>query len=130
MVGHTCVVVLFFKYLYMCFTEVCFLPDISYTAYLCKIFYTKNARDISKYLILINVSEGTWSKCIINANEIPITGLFFIQLQSIIFQGGKFCLFLCLYVVVCGGAGGACAAAVTTCGLDHLECPQKSGSLK
>jgi hypothetical protein len=81
--------------------------------------------------MLINVSEGTWSKCIVNANEIPITGLFFIQLQSIIFQGGKFCcLFVCLYVVVCGGAGGACAAAVTTCGLDHLERPRKSVSLK
>jgi len=107
--GHIFVVVLFFKYLHVCFTEVCCLPDSSCTVYLSKIFYTKNTCNISKYLMLINVSEGTWSKCIINANEIPITGLFFIQLQSIIFQGGKFCLFF-----VCGGANGACAA-VTTC---------------
>jgi hypothetical protein len=79
--------------------------------------------------MLVNVSEGTWSKCIINANEILITGLFFIQLHIIVFQGGKFCLFVCmlLFVVVCGGA---CAAAVTTCGLDHLECPRMSGSRK
>jgi hypothetical protein len=85
----------------MCFTEVCFLPDNSYTAYLCKFFYTKNTCDSSKYLMLINISEDTWSKCILNSNEIPITGLFFIKLQSIIFQGGKFCcLFVCMLFVV------------------------------
>jgi len=50
--------------------------------------------------MLVHVSEGTWSKCIINANEIPITSLFFIQLQIIVFQGGKFCLFVCMLLLL------------------------------
>jgi len=53
MVGHICVVVLVFKHLHICFTEVCFLPDNSFTAHLCKIFYIKNTCNISKYLMLI-----------------------------------------------------------------------------
>jgi hypothetical protein len=76
--------------------------------------------------MLVNVSEGTWSKCIINANEILITGLFFTQVTHHRLPGWEI-LFVCMLFVVCGGA---CAAAVTTCGVDHLECPRMTGSLK
>jgi hypothetical protein len=74
--------------------------------------------------MLVHVSEGTWSKCIVNANEIPIKACFSFSYKLSSSRVGNF---VCLYVVVCGGA---CAAAVTTCGLDHLECPRMSDGLK